>query len=373
MNLKCQRNRLYIENDRYKGYYFIMNEFTVKNKRIGGNNPIFIVAEMSSNHLGDFDRAVKIIQAAALAGADAIKLQTYTPDTITINSNKKYFQINCGSIWDGRTLYDLYKEAYTPWEWQSKLKKIAEEEGLICFSTPFDKGAVDFLERELNPPLYKIASYEITDIPLIEYIAEKKKPVILSNGIATLSDLELALDTIKHKGNKKIGILKCVSSYPAAIEEYNLKTITNLAETFDVITGLSDHTIGTTVPILAVAFGAKIIEKHFTLDRASGGLDALFSLEPTEFAQMVKAVREAEKAVGNVTYELTEKQKKSRELGRSLFAAVDIKAGSKFTEENIKSVRPAYGLHPKYYKHIIGKKAKKDIEKGEPLEWNQIT
>jgi pseudaminic acid synthase len=349
-----------------------MKELIVENKRIGENNTIFIVAEMSSNHLGNFDRAVKIIQAAAFAGADAIKLQTYTPDTITINSDKKYFQINCGSIWDGRTLYDLYKEAYTPWEWQPKLKKIAEEEGLICFSTPFDKGAVDFLERELNPPLYKIASYEITDIPLIEYIAEKRKPVILSSGIAKLSDLELALDTIKYMGNKKIGILKCVSSYPSDIEEYNLETISNLAETFDVIAGLSDHTIGTTVPVLAVAYGAKIIEKHFTLDRASGGPDALFSLEPTEFAHMVKAIREAEKAVGKITYELTEKQKKGRELGRSLFAVVDIKAGNKFTEENIKSVRPAYGLHPKYYKHILGKKAKRDIEKGEPLRWELV-
>jgi len=366
----CIRN--IIEQQAITVYVVDMKELIVKNKKIGGNNPIFIVAEMSANHLGDFGRGVKIIKAAATAGADAIKLQTYTPDTITINSDKEYFQINNGSIWNGKTLYNLYQEAYTPWEWQPKLKKIAEEEGLICFSTPFDKTAVDFLEQELNPPLYKVASYEITDIPLIEYIAEKKKPVILSNGIARLNDLELAVDTIKNKGNYKIVILNCVSSYPSSIEEYNLKIIPNLAETFDVISGLSDHTIGITVPILSVVFGTKIIEKHFTLDRASGGPDALFSLEPAEFAQMVKAVREAEKTMGKVTYELTEKQKKGREDARSLFTVVDIKTGEKFTEQNIKSVRPAYGLHPKYYNQILGKKAKKDIGKGEPLSWKLV-
>lgn len=338
---------------------------------IGDGEHVFVIAEMSANHLQKYDLAVKIIKEAAKSGADAIKLQTYTPDTITLNSDKEFFKINQGTIWDGRTLYDLYKEAYMPWEWQPKLKKIAEEEGLIFFSTPFDKTAVDFLER-MKVPIYKIASFEITDIPLIEYIAKKQKPIMLSTGIAELSDIELALKTIKSQGNSQIVLLKCTSSYPAPIEEANLRTIPNMAETFNVITGLSDHTKGIASPGVATALGAKVIEKHLTLDRSFGGPDSQFSLEPNEFKEMVEAVRQAEKALGKVMYELTEKQKKSREHSRSLFVVRDIKRGETFTEENVKPIRPGFGLHPKYYESILGKKAEIDIEKGTPLRWKHV-
>jgi len=308
----------------------------VKNKRIGKNLPVFIIAEMSANHLQKFDNAVKLIKAAKEAGVDAIKLQTYTPDTITINCDNEYFQIKQGTLWDGQSLYELYKKAYTPWEWQPKLKEIAENEGLICFS----------------------ASFEITDIPLIEYAASKGKPVIISTGIATLSDIEEAVNACKRMGNNQIALLKCTSAYPAPLEEINLKTIPNLADTFKTVVGLSDHTLGISVPIASVAMGTCIIEKHLTLDRSLGGPDAAFSLEPAEFKAMVKSVREVEKALGKVSYDLTEKMKKSRELYRSLFVVKDIKAGEDFTEENIRSIRPGYGLPPKYLKDILGKKAK---------------
>ena len=341
------------------------------NRGIGDSYPVFIIAEMSANHLHDFDIAAKIIGEAKKAGADAIKLQTYTPDTITIDCKNEYFQIKQGTIWDGRTLYDLYKEAYTPWEWQPKLKEIAEEEGLIFFSTPFDKSAVDFLE-DLDVPLYKIASFEITDIPLIEYIAKKGKPIILSTGIATLKDIELALETIRVQGNNQIVLLKCTSAYPTPIEESNLLTISNMRETFDIIAGLSDHTTGIAAPVVATALGAKVIEKHFILDRNLGGPDAAFSLEPEEFRQMVDAVRNAEKALGEVKYTLTEKQRKSREFSRSLFVVKDIKKDEIFTEENVRSIRPGFGLHPKYYQDILGKKASRDIKKGTPLSWSMI-
>ncbi|MGY4687982.1 pseudaminic acid synthase [Petrotoga sp. DB-2] len=349
-----------------------MKEFKIGAKVVGGVAPVFIVAEMSANHLKNFDIAVKIIKEAAKAGADAIKLQTYTPDTMTLNVDNDYFKIKQGTIWDGRTLYDLYQEAYMPWEWQPKLQKIAKEEGLEFFSTPFDKTAVDFLE-DMEVPVYKIASFEINDIPLIDYIAKKGKPIILSNGVAEISDIELAIKTIRKNGINDIALLKCTSSYPAPIEEANLKTIPNMAETFNVVAGLSDHTPGIVVPITAVALGAKIIEKHFCLDRSLGGPDAKFSLEPDEFKQMVVAVRNAEKAIGRVNYELSDKQKKSKEHSRSIFVVEDIKVGEEFTEKNIKSIRPGFGLHPKYYSYILGKKAKRDIKKGEPLEWNQIT
>lgn len=348
-----------------------MKEFKIGDKVIGGVAPIFIVAEMSANHLQNFDIAVKIIKEAAKAGADAIKLQTYTPDTMTLNVDNNYFKIKQGTLWDGRTLYDLYQEAYMPWEWQPKLQKIAKEEGLEFFSTPFDKTAVDFLE-DMEVPVYKIASFEINDIPLIDYIAKKGKPIILSNGVAEISDIELAIKTIRKNGINDIALLKCTSSYPAPIEEANLKTIPNMAETFNVVAGLSDHTPGIVVPITAVALGAKIIEKHFCLDRSLGGPDAKFSLEPEEFKQMVEAVRNAEKAIGRVNYELSDKQKQSRELMRSIFVAEDIKVGEEFTEKNIKSIRPGFGLHPKYYSYILGKKAKRDIKKGEPLKLKDL-
>ena len=348
-----------------------MKEFKIGDKVVGGVAPVFIVAEMSANHLQNFDIAVKIIKEAAKAGADAIKLQTYTPDTMTLNVDNGYFKIKQGTIWDGRTLYDLYQEAYMPWEWQPKLQKIAKEEGLEFFSTPFDKTAVDFLE-DMKVPVYKIASFEINDIPLIDYIAKKGKPIILSNGVAEISDIELAIKTIRKNGINDIALLKCTSSYPAPIEEANLKTITNMAETFDVVAGLSDHTTGIVVPITAVALGAKIIEKHFCLDRSLGGPDAKFSLEPDEFKQMVEAVRNAEKAIGRVNYELSDKQKKSKEHSRSIFVVEDIKVGEEFTEKNIKSIRPGFGLHPKYYSYILGKKAKRNIKKGEPLKLKDL-
>ena len=343
----------------------------ISSKKIGENYPVFIIAELSANHLQKFDNAVKLIKAAKEAGADAVKLQTYMPDTITIDCDNEYFQIKQGTLWDGKTLYQLYKEAYTPWEWQPKLKEIAESEGLICFSSVFDKSAVDFLE-EINVPAYKIASFEITDIPLIEYVALKGKPVIISTGIATLSDIEEAVSACKRMGNNQIALLKCTSAYPAPLEEINLRTIPNMAATFKTVVGLSDHTLGISVPIASVALGACIIEKHLTLDRSLGGPDAAFSLEPSEFKAMVNSVREVEKALGEVSYELTEKMKKSREFSRSLFVVKDVKAGEIFTEENVKSIRPGYGLHPKYLKDILGKKVVKDIKKGTPLHWNFV-
>ena len=348
-----------------------MLEFSIGSKKIGKSYSIFIIAEMSANHLQKFDNAVKLIKAAKEAGADAIKLQTYTPDTITIDCNNEYFQIKQGTLWDGQTLYELYKKAHTPWEWQPKLKKITEEEGLIFFSSVFDKTSVDFLEK-INVPAYKIASFEITDIPLIEYAASKGKPVIISTGIATLSDIEEAVNACKRMGNEQIALLKCVSAYPTPLEDVNLRTIPNLAETFKTVVGLSDHSLSISVPIASVALGACIIEKHLTLDRKLGGPDAAFSLEPEEFKVMVKSVREAEKALGEVSYNLTEKMKKSREFSRSLFIVKDIKAGETFIEENIRSIRPGYGLPPKYLKNILGKRATQDIKKGIPLSWKLI-
>jgi len=346
-------------------------EIKIGSRILGNGHSVFIVAEMSANHLRDFDLAVKIIKAAKKAGADAVKLQTYTADTMTIDSDKEYFRIKQGTLWDGETFYGLYKKAYTPWEWQPKLKNIAEEEGLLLFSTPFDKTAVDFLE-DMNVPAYKLASFEITDIPLIEHIASKGKPIIISTGIATLSDIEEAVNACKRMGNDQIILLKCTSAYPAPIEEANLRTIPNLAETFGVLSGLSDHTLGISVPIAAVALGAVMIEKHFTIDRSLGGPDAAFSLELDEFAQMVKSVREVEKALGKVTYQLTDGQRKGKEFARSLFVVKNMKKGETFTEENVKSIRPGYGLHPRYLKDIFGKKALKDIERGTPLTWDLV-
>jgi len=343
----------------------------IANRKIGRDYPVFIIAELSANHLQKFDYAVKLVKAAKEAGADAVKLQTYTPDTITIDCNNEYFQIRQGTIWDGKTLYQLYQEAYTPWEWQPKLKEITEDLGLIFFSTPFDKAAVDFLEK-IDVPAYKIASFEITDIPLLEYVASKGRPIIISTGIATLADIEEAVNTCKKIKNNQIALLKCTSAYPTPLGEVNLKTIPNLAETFKVIVGLSDHTLTISIPVASVALGACIIEKHLTLNRSLGGPDAAFSLEPEEFKAMVKAIREVEKTLGEVSYELTEKMKKSREHSRSLFVVKDMKAGEIFTEENVRSIRPGYGLHPKYFKDILGKRAIQDIKKGTPLGWNLI-
>jgi pseudaminic acid synthase len=348
-----------------------MKELKIANRKIGDSDPVFIIAELSANHKQDIELAKDTICAMKESGADAVKLQTYTPDTITINCNNEYFQIKQGTLWDGKTLYELYKEAYTPWEWHYELKELAEKLGLIFFSTPFDKTAVDFLE-ELNVPAYKIASFEITDIPLIEYAASKGKPMIISTGIATLCDIQEAVEACERAGNNQIILLKCTSAYPAPLEDVNLKTMPNMAETFDCIVGLSDHTLGISVPIAAVALGAKVIEKHFILSRDIETPDRDFSLTPDEFKEMVKAIREVEKALGKVSYELTEKMKKGREFSRSLFVVRDVKAGEMFSEENVRSIRPGYGLHPKFLKDIIGRRAKKDIKKGTPLSWELI-
>ncbi len=332
---------------------------------------VFIIAELSANHKQDIELAKETIYAMKEAGADAVKLQTYTPDTITIDCNNEYFQIKQGTLWDGKTLYRLYQEAYTPWEWHYELKELAEKLGLIFFSTPFDKTAVDFLE-ELDVPAYKIASFEITDIPLIEYTASKGKPMIISTGIATLCDIDEAINACKRVGNEQIILLKCTSAYPAPLEEVNLKTIPNMKETFNVEVGLSDHTLGIEVPIAAVALGARVIEKHFILSKYIDSPDKEFSLTPDEFKQMVNAIRNVEKALGKVSYELTAKIKKSREFSRSLFVVRDVKKGETFTEENVKSIRPGYGLHPKYLSQILGRKARKDIKKGIPLSWDLV-
>lgn len=330
------------------------------------DNKVFIIAELSANHNGNLKTAVESIRAIKKTGADAVKLQTYTADTITIDSRNDDFKIK-GTIWEDRYLYDLYKEAYTPWEWHEELFRVAREEGLICFSAPFDKTAVDFLES-LGNPIFKIASFEITDIPLIEYAASKGKPIIISTGIATEEDIQLAVDTCRSVGNNDITLLKCTSSYPAPIEEAKLSMIPDLAKRFGVKSGLSDHTIGSTAPIVAAVLGASVIEKHFIIDRSIGGPDSSFSMNETEFTDMVRAVREAEKALGEIDYSLTEKQKNNRVFSRSLYIVEDIKAGEVVTEKNVRSIRPGYGLHPKYLKKLLGKVAKKDLEKGTPLQ-----
>jgi pseudaminic acid synthase len=337
----------------------------IGNFTIDDKSPVFIIAELSANHNGSLDNALATIKAAKRAGADCIKLQTYTADTITLDSDKEDFVIK-GTIWDGKKLHTLYQEAYTPWEWHEQIYRVAKEEGLICFSSPFDKTAVDLLES-LNSPAYKIASFEITDIPLIEYVASKGKPVIISTGIARQEDIELALDACHRMGNYDVALLKCTSSYPAPIEEANMCMVKDLAERYKVISGLSDHTMGSTVPVVATVFGAKIIEKHFIIDRAIGGPDASFSMNEEEFTAMVKSVREAEKASGVVDYNLTEKQARGRDFSRSLYIAEDMKAGEVFTEINLRSVRPGFGLHPKYYYEVIGKKASEDVSKGTPM------
>jgi len=340
-------------------------------RRIGEGESVFVVAELSANHLQDLDLALKTIEAIKESGADAVKLQTYTPDTITLNVKNEHFMIKEGTLWDGQYLYDLYKKAYTPWEWHEKLFNFARELGLVCFSSPFDKTAVDFLEG-LGTPAYKVASFEIVDIPLIEYIASKGKPVIISTGIATLSDIEEAINACKRVGNEQIILLKCVSEYPTPYEDANLRTIPNMRETFGVLVGLSDHTLGIAVPIASVALGAVMVEKHFILDRNLGGPDSAFSLEPEEFKAMVSAIRQVEKALGKVSYELTERQKAMKKFSRSLFVAKDMKAGEVFTEENVRSVRPGVGLHPKYLRNILGKRAKFDIKAGTPLSWELV-
>ena len=326
---------------------------------------------MSANHLHDFDIAVRTIEAMKEAGADAIKFQTYTPDTITLDCDNEYFQIKQGTIWDGQVLYNLYETAYTPWDWQPELKKIAEDMGLIVFSSPFDKTSVDFLE-EMDVPAYKIASFEITDIPLIEYVASKGKPVIISTGIASMEDINLAIQTCLDAGNNQIALLKCTSSYPSPLDEINLNTIPDMIEKFDCVIGLSDHTLGGEVSTAAVALGANIIEKHFILDRNMGGPDSEFSMEPDEFKQMVDSIRNVEKALGSVSYELSDKMKANREFSRSLFVVADMKENDVITEDNVRSIRPGFGLHTKYLKDILGKKVNQNLKKGTPFDLSFI-
>ena len=331
----------------------------------------FIIAELSANHGGKLEIALETVRAAKRAGADAIKLQTYTADTITLNSKKEYFKINQGTHWDGQYLYDLYNEAFLPWEWHKPIFALAKKEDLVCFSSPFDFTAVDFLE-ELNCTIYKIASFEITDIPLIEYAASKGKPMIISTGIAEIKDIELAIETCKKAGNNDITILKCTSAYPANPKDANLSTIDDIKKIFKVKSGLSDHTLGIEAPMIAVAMGATVIEKHFILDKNIGGADAHFSLDENQFKKMVDAVRLTESMMGNVNYEMTKNKKKSREFSRSLFIVTDVKKGEIITNKNIRSIRPGFGLHPKFLSQIIGKEFIRNQEKGTPLNWDMI-
>jgi len=327
----------------------------------------YIIAELSANHNGILQNALNTIKAAKEIGANAIKLQTYTADTLTLNCDKEDFIIKGGTLWDNKSMYELYQEAFTPWEWHKELFEYAREIGIDIFSSPFDKSAVDFLEQ-FNPSAYKIASFEITDYELIRYTASKMRPMIISTGIATIDEIQDAVDICRSVGNNDIVLLKCTSAYPAPLEDANLATIPNLAQTFNVISGFSDHTLGITAPVVATTLGAKVIEKHFILDKSIGGADADFSLDKEEFAQMIQAVRESEKLMGKVDYSMSEKKKKSRQFSRSLYVSKDIKKGEVFTEENIRSVRPGYGMHPKYLNDILGKMADRDYEFGDRVD-----
>ena len=343
-------------------------EITINGRKIGQGHPTYIIAEMSGNHNQSYEKATEIVRAAKEAGADAIKLQTYTADTITIDTDNQYFRIKEENTWGGQTLYELYQKAYTPWEWQPMLKEEAEKIGLTLFSTPFDTTAVDFLDS-MNVPAYKIASFEITDIPLIKYIAKRNKPIIISTGMATLEEIK---EAVREAGCRELALLKCTSAYPAPAEDINLKTIPHLAQTFGVPIGLSDHTLGITAPVAAVALGASIVEKHFTLSRLTPGPDSAFSLEPEEFHNMVTAIRETEKALGGVHYEPTARESENRNFRRSLFIVKDVKAGDLVTPDNVRSIRPGNGLHPKHLEEVMGCIFTKDASKGTPLKWDLI-
>lgn len=349
-----------------------MKTIEIRGRRLGDGYPTYIVAEMSCNHGGSFQRAVDLIKAAKEAGADAVKLQTYTADTMTLPSAKAYFQIRGGTLWDGGTLYALYGEAYTPWEWQPKLKMVAAELAIELFSTAFDSSAVDWLEG-IGVPVHKVASSEIVDIPLIEKMARTGKPLIISTGMATLGEIEEAVQAARNAGATQIALLKCTSAYPAPVDEMNLRTIPHLAEAFDIPVGLSDHTVGIAVPVAAVALGACIIEKHFTLSRDVSGPDSAFSIEPDEFKAMVEAIRTVEKAVGGVHYGPSPHEAKTRVYRRSLFIVKDLQAGEIFTKENVRSIRPGHGLHPRHLHDIIGRRAARDLQHGTPLTWDMVS
>ncbi len=343
----------------------------INGRRVGPGAPAYMVAEMSANHDHDYDKAVRIMEAAAEAGADAVKLQTYTADTLTIDCDNEYFQIGKGTKWEGRNLYDLYKEAYTPWDWHPRLAEVAADLGLDLFSTPFDDTAVDFLE-EMNVPAHKVASFEMVDLPLLRKIGATGKPVIMSTGMATLAEISEAVSTLRQAGTDQLVLLKCTSAYPASPDEMDLATIPHLGRAFGVPAGLSDHTLGITVPVAAVTLGACMVEKHFTLDRSSPGPDASFSLEPADFAEMVKAVRVAEQAVGQVSYGSGQRETASNAFRRSLFVVQDVAAGEVFTAENVRSIRPGHGLHTRYLERVLGRTAAQKIELGTPLSWELI-
>lgn len=345
--------------------------FKIGKQEIGEEKPVFIITEISGNHNQNFARAKKLVKTACECGVNAIKLQTYTPDTMTINCSNKYFQVKVNPAWKGKTLYKLYEEAYTPWEWQPELKKIANSYGLPLFSTPFDETAVDFLEK-MKVPAYKIASFEVVDIELLKKVASTKKPVIISRGMASLNELKLAVSTLKKYGAPAIAVLHCVSSYPAKLEEMNLATIPDIKKKFGVTVGLSDHTLGISVAVTSVGLGARLIEKHFTLKRSDGGPDAAFSLEPQELRDLVKSVRKVEKMIGKVQYGSGKRESRNIVFRRSLFAVEDVKKGERFTRENIRCIRPGYGLAPKLLPQILKNKAKKDIKRGTPLNKDLI-
>ncbi|WP_349360297.1 pseudaminic acid synthase [Stappia sp.] len=347
-----------------------MQDIAIAGRKVGPSHPSFIIAELSANHNHDINRAREIVKVAAECGADAIKLQTYTANTLTFDSNDESFQVS-GTIWEGKNLYQLYEEAHLPWEWHEELFDYARSLGMIAFSTPFDFTAVDFLEN-LNVPLYKIASSELVDIPLMRRVAATGKPVILSTGMGELAEIDEAVRTLRDNGCSDLILLKCTAAYPAPIEEANLATIPHMAQLFDVVAGLSDHTPGSTAPVVATVLGSRVIEKHLTLRRADGGPDSEFSMEPEEFADMVKAVRAAESAIGTVRYAPTAKEMRSRDFRRSLFVVADVKAGDPFTPENVRSIRPATGLHTRHYDDVLGKTASHDIRAGKPLELSDL-
>ena len=348
-----------------------MMGLTIGDRKIGPDLPVFVVAELSATHNKDFDQAVRLIQACKESGADAVKVQTYTPDTITIRSDREYFQIRSGTIWDGRTLHELYGEAYTPWDWQPKLKRVADDLGLGFFSSAFDSTAVDFLES-MDVAAYKVASCELVDIPLLQKISRTGKPLIISTGMATIEEIEEAVVTAREADAGEIALLRCTSAYPAPPGEMNLRTIPELTRRFEVPVGLSDHTMDIAVPVAAVALGACIIEKHFTLSRALKGPDSAFSLEPPEFKEMVEAIRVAEKSLGKIHFGLTGSEQSSRVFRRSLFVVQPVRQGDTFSEANVRSIRPGHGLHTRHLPQIVGKHASRDIERGTPLSWDLV-
>ncbi len=347
-------------------------EVTIGRRKVGSGHPVFMVAELSGNHHQSFETAVKMVEAAAEAGADAVKLQTYTADTITLDCDSEIFRIGGGTEWDGETLHSLYSRSATPWEWQPKLKEVAEDHGLELFSSPFDPTAVDFLEK-MNVPAYKIASFELVDIPLIQHAATKGKPLIMSTGMASLGEIEEAVDAARDAGCREIVLLKCTSAYPADPAEMNLRTIPHLAQAFDVPVGLSDHSTGIAVPVAATALGVVMIEKHLTLSCADGGPESGFALEPAEFKAMVEAVRVGERALGMVHYGLTERDEGSRVFRRSLFVVYDVREGEPFTNKNVRSIRPAHGLPPVDLERVLGRTALCNLEIGTPLSWDVIS